>query len=108
MKKTWLEVALNGSWTRTHQPRIPVGVAEIVADGIASVKAGAAIVHLHAYDEATGRQSDDADLYTRIGHRSSPSGRHFDTVEAIATGELAANEAMRPARAALARATGAL
>ena len=66
MKKTWLEVALNGSWTRTHQPRIPVGVAEIVADGIASVKAGAAIVHLHAYDEATGRQSDDADLYTRI------------------------------------------
>lgn len=55
------------------------------------------------------RSSDDlADLYTRIGHRSSPSGRHFDTVEAIATGELAANEAMRPARAALARATGAL
>lgn len=55
------------------------------------------------------RSSDGlADLYTRIGHRSSPSGRHFDTTAAIATGELAANEAMRPARPALARATGAL
>jgi uncharacterized protein (DUF849 family) len=64
--KTWLEVALNGGWTRAVQPRVPVSVAEIVADGIAAVKAGAAIVHLHAYDEATGRQKDDVDIYARI------------------------------------------
>jgi hypothetical protein len=49
-----------------------------------------------------------ADLYTRIGHRSSPRDRHFDTAEAIATGELAANELRRTARPATARATGAL
>lgn len=55
------------------------------------------------------RSSDGlAALYTRIGHRSSPSGRHFDTTEAIAAGELAANEVLRPARPLAARATGAL
>src|SRR5262245_59848612 len=64
--KTWLEVALNGSWTRAMQPRIPISVDEIVADGVACVKAGAAIVHLHAYDVETGRQRDDPDLYAHI------------------------------------------
>ena len=35
-------------------------------DGIACARAGAAIVHVHAYDEKTGRQKDDADLYIAI------------------------------------------
>jgi uncharacterized protein (DUF849 family) len=30
------------------------------------VRAGAAIVHLHAYDAASGRQRDDADIYETI------------------------------------------
>lgn len=62
----WLEAALNGPWTRARQPRIPVTVDEIVSEGIACAKAGAAIVHLHAYDEATGRQKDDWQIYARI------------------------------------------
>ncbi|MDX1540014.1 MAG: 3-keto-5-aminohexanoate cleavage protein [Geminicoccaceae bacterium] len=62
----WLEVALNGPWSRELQPDIPITVEEIVADGIACAEAGAAIVHLHAYDERTGRQRDDATLYARI------------------------------------------
>lgn len=62
----WLEAALNGPWTRARQPAIPVSVGEIVADGIACAQAGAAIVHLHAYDEATGRQKDDWQIYARI------------------------------------------
>lgn len=64
--KTWLEVALNGPWTRSRQPSIPVGVAEIVEQAVACASAGAAIIHVHAYDEATGRQKDDADVYARI------------------------------------------
>ena len=51
--KNWLEVALNGPWTRKRQPGIPVSVAEIVEQGIACVNAGASIVHVHAYDENT-------------------------------------------------------
>jgi 3-keto-5-aminohexanoate cleavage enzyme len=64
--KTWLEVALNGPWGRKAQPGIPVSVAEIVAQGIECAREGAAIVHVHAYDEASGRQRDDPDLYARI------------------------------------------
>src|SRR5262249_36725910 len=62
----WLEAAINGPWGRSLQPGIPVTPAEIVADGIACVEAGAAIVHIHAYDAATGRQKDDPDLYAAI------------------------------------------
>lgn len=66
MPKTWLEAALSGPWTRKNQPRIPVTVAEIVADGIAAADEGAAIIHVHPYDPETGRQKDDADIYARI------------------------------------------
>ena len=64
--KTWLEVSLNGPWSRDRQPGIPIAVKDIVAEGIACARAGAAIVHVHAYDEKTGRQKDDADLYAAI------------------------------------------
>ena len=64
--KTWLEVSVNGPWSRDRQPLIPISVKEIVEDGIACARAGAAIVHIHAYDEKTGRQKDDADLYIAI------------------------------------------
>ncbi|MCZ7659593.1 MAG: 3-keto-5-aminohexanoate cleavage protein [Xanthobacteraceae bacterium] len=66
MGAVFIEAALNGPWGRERQPAIPVSVAEIVADGIASAGAGAAILHLHAYDEATGRQRDDWETYARI------------------------------------------
>ena len=62
----WIEAALNGPWGRERQPGIPVAVEEIVADGLAAAAAGAAIVHLHAYDPATGRQRDDWQTYARI------------------------------------------
>ncbi len=62
----WLEVALNGPWGRTLQPKMPITVGELIAEGIACARAGAAIVHVHAYDERTGRQRDDALTYRRI------------------------------------------
>jgi uncharacterized protein (DUF849 family) len=64
--KTWLETSLNGPWSRDRQPGIPITVKDIVAEGIACARAGAAIIHVHAYDEKTGRQKDDAELYTAI------------------------------------------
>ena len=65
-RSIWLEVALNGPWARALQPAMPITVGELVADGIACARAGAAIVHVHAYDERTGRQRDDAETYRRI------------------------------------------
>jgi len=66
MNKVWIEAALNGPWTRAKQPGIPIAVEDIVADGIACAKAGAAIIHAHAYDVTTGRQKDDWEIYARI------------------------------------------
>jgi 3-keto-5-aminohexanoate cleavage enzyme len=66
MPTVWIEAALNGPWGRARQPAIPIAVEEIVAEGIAAAEAGAAILHLHAYDAATGRQKDDWQIYARI------------------------------------------
>jgi uncharacterized protein (DUF849 family) len=65
-RAVWLEAALNGPWTRAIQPGIPVTVDEIVADGIACADAGAAIIHVHAFDPEIGRQKDDWEIYARI------------------------------------------
>ena len=75
---TWLEVALNGPWSRGRQPLMPISVQAIVREGIACARAGAAIVHVHAYDERTGRQNDDVDLYVAMSRREalSPTSSH--------------------------------
>lgn len=62
----WIEAALNGPWTRTRQKLIPISIKDVVADGIACARAGAAIIHLHAYDAQTGIQNDDPDTYAAI------------------------------------------
>lgn len=63
-KKTWIEVALNGAWTRRVQPNIPITAAEIVREGVECVKAGAAIVHAHTLDPQSGRQNNDVENCT--------------------------------------------
>lgn len=65
-RSTWLEVALNGGWTRKLQPLMPVSADEIIAEGIACIDAGASIVHMHAYDPVAGTQNHDVDTYVRI------------------------------------------
>jgi uncharacterized protein (DUF849 family) len=65
MRKIWIEAALNGAWTRAYQPGIPDTVAAIIEEGIACAKAGAAIVHMHAYDGG-GAQTFDWQVYARI------------------------------------------
>lgn len=52
-----VEAALNGPWSRERQPGIPITVQECIRDGLFAADAGAAIIHVHAYDPATGRQN---------------------------------------------------
>jgi uncharacterized protein (DUF849 family) len=61
MRKVWIECALNGAWTRERQPAIPISRNEIIADGVAAAKAGAAIIHLHAVGIAYLRRRQPAD-----------------------------------------------
>jgi 3-keto-5-aminohexanoate cleavage enzyme len=65
MRKVWIEVALNGPWSRALQPGIPDTVEAIIAEGIACARAGAAIIHTHAYDGG-GPQTFDWRVYARI------------------------------------------
>lgn len=69
MKPVWLEVSLNGPWSRAKQPNIPLSADEIVNEALACADAGASIIHFHAYDPATGRQRDDYDIYAPIIER---------------------------------------
>lgn len=66
---TWLEVALNGPWSRERQPLIPVQANEIVEAALACAGEGASIIHFHAYDPASGRQRDDYEIYAPIIER---------------------------------------
>ncbi|WP_418320841.1 3-keto-5-aminohexanoate cleavage protein [Piscinibacter sakaiensis] len=66
---TWLEVALNGPWSRSRQPNIPVRASEIAEAALACADAGASIIHFHAYDPASGRQRDDYEIYAPIIER---------------------------------------
>ncbi len=81
VRNRWLEVALNGGWGRGLQPRIPVSVDELISEGIACARAGAAIVHFHAYDRE-GRTSDDAGIYAAVigGIRSDVDAIVYPTI----------------------------
>ena len=48
-KPVWLEVAINGPWSRDLQPLAPRSDDAIIADGIACAGAGASIIHLHIF-----------------------------------------------------------
>lgn len=64
-RSVWLEAAINGAAGRAVQPLIPIAPEEIIADAVACAEAGAAIIHLHVYDEG-GAPVEDAGLYARV------------------------------------------
>jgi 3-keto-5-aminohexanoate cleavage enzyme len=96
MSKIWIEAALNGPWGRERQPGIPVAIEEVIVDGLAAADAGAAIIHLHAYDAATGRQNDEWETYARIieGIRSKADVIVYPTIP-LAGSDFAATNAER-------------
>jgi 3-keto-5-aminohexanoate cleavage enzyme len=65
MRKVWIEAALNGAWSRALQPGIPDTIEAIIAEGVACARAGATIIHTHAYDGG-GPQTYDWQVYARI------------------------------------------
>lgn len=65
MRKVWIEAALNGGWSRALQPGIPDTIPAIIAEGIACARAGATIIHTHAYDGG-GPQTFDWQVYAHI------------------------------------------
>lgn len=54
-----LQAALNGDFTKSDHPALPVSVQELARDAVACVAAGAGAIHLHPRD-AEGRERLDA------------------------------------------------
>ena len=88
MRKVWIEAALNGPWGRERQPLMPISVDELISEGISACKAGAAIIHLHAYDTGTGLQKDDWELYAAVieGIRSKVDALVYPTIPLAGSG----------------------
>jgi uncharacterized protein (DUF849 family) len=63
-RRVWLEVALNGAWSRARQPLMPVTAEQVAAEAVACARAGAAVIHFHAYDEK-GQPCEDVEFYAR-------------------------------------------
>jgi len=102
MGNVWIEAALNGPWGRHRQPGIPIAVAEIISDGLAAADAGAAIIHVHAYDSASGQQRDEWETYARIieGIRSKVDVIVYPTIPLAGSAFAASNAERRFAHTA--------
>jgi 3-keto-5-aminohexanoate cleavage enzyme len=62
-----ITAALTGSRiTKDQTPFIPITPSEIAAEGIAAWEAGAAVVHIHVRDAATGRGAQDMEAFREV------------------------------------------
>ena len=71
----FITCAVTGAGDTTGKSdKVPVTPAEIAASAIDAAKAGAAVVHIHVRDPATGRGSRDPKLYAEVVDRIRSSG----------------------------------
>ncbi|WP_230558835.1 3-keto-5-aminohexanoate cleavage protein [Sphingomonas segetis] len=67
MKKVIISCALTGSMhTPSMSPYLPITPERMVEEGIAAVRSGAAILHLHARDPADGRPTPSPDVFMQF------------------------------------------
>lgn len=83
---TILTCAVTGNLTtREQNPALPVTPEEIARSAVEAARSGAAIVHLHARDPATGRGTTRAELFDEIVARIRDAG--CDVILNLSTGE---------------------
>ena len=70
VNKTLITCAVTGNLTKPEQtPHLPVTPAQIADDCLGAAEAGAAAVHIHVRDPATGRPSMEVELYRDVVDR---------------------------------------
>jgi uncharacterized protein (DUF849 family) len=75
MDKVIISCAVTGSIARPEQhPDLPVTPAQIAEAAIGAAGAGAAVVHIHVRDPATGAPSMELALYREVVERIRDSG----------------------------------
>ncbi|MFY9509651.1 MAG: 3-keto-5-aminohexanoate cleavage protein [Rubrivivax sp.] len=76
--KTLLTCAVTGNLTTPDQtPHLPITPAQIADECLAAGEAGAAAVHIHVRDPATGRPSMDVELYRDVVDRIRTKNREL-------------------------------
>ena len=84
-RPTLLTCAVTGNLTKPEQtPYLPVTPAQIADECLAAAEAGAAVVHIHVRDPATGKPSMDVDHYRDVVDRIRR--RHRSLVINLTTG----------------------
>ncbi|MEL6211772.1 MAG: 3-keto-5-aminohexanoate cleavage protein, partial [Pseudomonadota bacterium] len=69
-REVFVTCALTGSGqTQDRSPHVPRSPAEIAEAAIAAARAGAAVVHAHVRDPATGAPSRDPALFREVTDR---------------------------------------
>lgn len=63
MRKVMIESAINGNQMRNRNPHVPWSPQEIASDAIATCEAGAALIHFHVRDPASGAWVHDVPSY---------------------------------------------
>lgn len=82
--KVIITCAVTGSiHTPSMSPHLPITPEQIADEAVAAVKAGAAMVHLHAREPLTGRPSQDPELFAQFLPRIK---RESDAIINITTG----------------------
>jgi uncharacterized protein (DUF849 family) len=85
-RKTILTCAVTGNiTTRAQHPRLPITPEEIATAAVEAGRAGAAVVHIHARDPATGKGSMELKYFAEIVDRIRQSGS--DVILNLSTGE---------------------
>lgn len=78
MNKTLLTCAVTGNLTKPEQtPHLPVTPAQIADECLAAAEAGAAAVHIHVRDPASGRPSMELELYRDVVDRIRSRSREL-------------------------------
>ena len=76
--KTILTCAVTGNLTRPEQtPHLPITPEHIAQECLAAAAAGAAVVHIHVRDPATGRPSMELELYRDVMQRIRAANREL-------------------------------
>jgi uncharacterized protein (DUF849 family) len=78
MTKTFLTCAVTGNLTKPEQtPHLPITPEHIARDCLQAAEAGAAVVHIHVREPATGKPSMEVDLYRDVVERIRSSNREL-------------------------------
>ena len=74
-REVFITCALTGAGDTTgRSDKVPITPEQIAADGIEAAKAGAAIIHIHVRDPATGQPAREPSLYREVVDRIRDSG----------------------------------